>query len=151
MGLGVSAAGASGHAAADADASGSCPGATLTREYTAQAMTWRLRLDLNGCRWWDGSARNPVVWLSRDDGTGPASRYSMTPCESTSDPNSARTTTCEVFAALPHQSAEQAVAYEGEATWDWKGGPRRVAFSTTCTTTPAGEASCADPVTTWHD
>jgi hypothetical protein len=75
----------------------------------------------------------------------------MTPCESTSDPNSPRPTTCEVFTTLPHQTPEQAAAYEGEATWEWKDGTHRIAFSTTCTTTPAGEATCADPVNTWHD
>src|SRR5688500_4269809 len=62
-------------------AQGACSGSTVTREYTPEAMTFRLHLDLDGCRWWDGSARNLVIWLSRDDGAGPASRYSMTACE----------------------------------------------------------------------
>ena len=39
-------------------AQSACSGSTVTREYTAEAMTFRLHLDLDGCRWWDGSARN---------------------------------------------------------------------------------------------
>jgi hypothetical protein len=120
---------------------GSCPGATVTRQYTAESMTFRLHVDLGGCPWWDGSPRNLVIWLSRDDGTGPADRYTMTACP----PD------CDVVAALPHQSEEKAVAYQGEATWQWKDGPRRVSFETRCTTTRQGHASCADPVETWHD
>jgi len=71
--LGVPAAAAS-PAGSDFIAEGACSGSTVTREYTPEAMTFRLHLDLDGCRWWDGSARNLVIWLSRDDGTGPASR-----------------------------------------------------------------------------
>jgi hypothetical protein len=126
------------------DATEACTGATVTREYTADSMTYRLHLDLDGCRWWDGSARNLVIWLSRDDGTGPASRYSMMPCESGSDPGSARPSTCEVFAALPHPTAEQAVTYQGEATWEWKEGTQRASFDSRCTTAPNGEAACDD-------
>ena len=131
-------------------AQGVCSGATVTREYTAESMTFRLHLDLAGCRWWDGSPRNLVIWLSRDDGTGPASRYSMTPCEAGSDPNSAPPASCEVSTSLPHPPEEQAVTYQGEATWEWKDGPRRVSFNTRCTTA-AGQAGCDDPVATWHD
>ena len=36
-------------------AQGACIGSTVTREYTPEAMTFRLHLDLDGCRWWDGS------------------------------------------------------------------------------------------------
>jgi hypothetical protein len=127
-----------------------CAGATATREYTAEAMTFRLRLDLDGCRWWDGSARNLVTFLSRDDGTGPASRYSMTACESGSDPNADRTSFCEVFTTVHHPVEEQAASYQGEATWKWHDGERRVSFETRCTTIQ-GEARCDDPVATWHD
>lgn len=127
-----------------------CPGSTVTREYTAESMTFRLRLDLDGCRWWDGSARNLVIWLSRDDGSGPASRYSMMACEAGSDPDADRTTVCEVFATLPHSAEETAVTYQGEATWEWRDGPRRVSFETRCTTA-GGQAGCDDPVATWHD
>jgi hypothetical protein len=128
---------------------GACSGSTVTREYTAQAMTFRLHLDLDGCQWWDGSARNLMIGLSRDDGAGPASRYSMTPCESGSDPAS-RTTTCEVFTRLAHSVEERAVSYEGEATWEWQDGTRRVSFQTHCTTDQS-QARCDDPVATWHD
>lgn len=131
-------------------AQGACSGSTVTREYTAESMTFRLHLDLDGCRWWDGSARNLVVWLSRDDGAGPASRYSMTACESGADPDSTGPDSCEVSAALLHPAEEQAVTYRGEATWEWKDGPRRVAFDTRCTTA-VGQARCDDPVATWHD
>jgi hypothetical protein len=130
-------------------AQGACSGSTVTREYTPQAMTFRLHLDLDGCQWWDGSARNLVIWLSRDDGAGPASRYSMTACESGSDPAS-RTTTCEVFTTLAHAAEEKAVSYEGEATWEWQDGTRRVSFETHCTTAQ-NQARCDDPVATWHD
>jgi hypothetical protein len=130
-------------------AQGACLGSTVTRGYTPEAMTFRLHLDLDGCRWWDGSARNLVIWLSRDDGAGPASRYSMMACESGSDPSS-RTTTCEVFATLPHPTEEKAVTYQGEATWEWQDGTRRVSFDTRCTTAQ-NDARCDDPVGTWHD
>lgn len=129
-------------------AQGACSGATVTREYTPEAMTFRLHLDLDGCHWWDGSARNMVIWLSRDDGTGPASRYSMMACESGPDPSS-RKTMCEIFATLPHPAEEKAVAYQGEATWEWQHGTRRVSFDTRCTT-DQNDARCDDPVATWH-
>jgi hypothetical protein len=105
-------------------------------------MTYRLRLDLDGCRWWDGSARNLVIWLSRDDGAGAASRYSMAACEADRGPGAASTTTCEVFVTLAHAPSEAAVAYQGEATWEWKDGPQRASFDTRCTATPNGEARC---------
>lgn len=127
-----------------------CSGATATREYTAEAMTFRLHLDLDGCRWWDGSARNLVIFVSRDDGTGPASRYSMMPCESGSDPNADRTSFCEVFSTLHHPAEEQAVTYQGEATWKWQDGERRVSFETRCTTNQ-GKSRCDDPVAKWHE
>lgn len=127
-----------------------CPGATATREYTADVMTFRLRLDLDGCRWWDGTARNLVIFLSRDDGSGPASRYSMIPCESSSEPNADRTTACEVFSTVHHPTEETAATYQGEATWKWRDGERRIAFETRCTTTQ-GQSRCDDPVATWHD
>ena len=146
--LGVPAAAAS-PARPDFVAQGACRGSTVTRDYTPEAMTFRLRLDLDGCPWWDGSARNLVIWLSRDDGAGPASRYSMTECESGSDPAS-RTTTCEVFTTLPHPAEERAVTYQGEATWEWQDGTRRVSFETHCTT-ETNNARCDDPVAIWHD
>ena len=130
-------------------AEGACSGSTVTREYGPEAMTFRLHLDLDGCGWWDGSARNLVIWLSRDDGTGAASRYSMTACESSSDPSS-RTTSCEVFTTLAHPAEEKAATYEGEATWQWQDGTRRVSFTTHCTTAQ-NHARCDDPVGTWHD
>jgi hypothetical protein len=120
---------------------GACSGATVRRQYTAQSMTFTLRVSLDGCPWWDGSSRNLAIWLSRDDGSGPADRYEMSECPSE----------CDVSAALPHQPLEQAVTYQGEATWQWKDGPRRVSFETRCTTNPQGHASCADPVEIWHD
>ena len=131
-------------------AQAACSGSTVTREYTPESMTLRLHLDLEGCRWWDGSARNLMIWVSRDDGAGPASRYSMMACEAGSDPQSSRPTACEVFATLPHPADEDAVTYQGEATWEWKDGTRRVSFDTRCTTA-AGQAGCEDPVATWHD
>jgi hypothetical protein len=146
--LGVPAAAASA-ARPDFVAQGACSGSRVTREYTPQAMSFRLHLDLEGCGWWDGSARNLVIWLSRDDGSGPASRYSMTACESGSDPAS-RTTTCEVFTTLAHPAEERAVKYQGEATWEWQDGPRRVSFDTHCTT-ETNHARCDDPVAIWHD
>jgi hypothetical protein len=99
-------------------------------------MTYRLHLDLAGCRWWDGSARNLVIFLSRDDGAGPASRYAMTPCTSDEGP------ACEVFVTLPHPINETAVGYQGEATWEWKNGPQRESFDTRCTTSATGAARC---------
>ncbi len=130
-------------------AQGACSGSTVTREYTPDAMTFRLHLDLDGCRWWDGSARNLVIWLSRDDGAGPASRYSMAACENGPDPAS-RTSACEVFATLPHPANENAVTYQGEATWEWQDGTRRVAFETRCSTAES-KTRCDDPVAKWHD
>jgi len=127
-----------------------CAGATATRQYTAEAMTFRLRLDLDGCRWWDGSARNLVIYVGRDDGTGPASRYSTMACESSSDPNAERTSFCEVFATVQHPAEEKAVTYQGEATWTWQDGERRVSFETHCSTSQ-GQARCDDPVATWHE
>ena len=129
-------------ASPDGGAEGACRGATVTRDYTAESMTYRLRLDLAGCRWWDGSARNLVIWLSRDDGAGAASRYSMAACEADRGPGAASTTTCEVFVTLAHAPSETAVAYQGEATWEWKDGPQRASFDTRCTATPNGEARC---------
>lgn len=150
LGLTLSAPAAAASAAtAGFEAQGGCTGSTVTRQYTPEAMTFRLHLDLDGCRWWDGSARNLVIWLSRDDGAGPASRYSMIPCESGDDAAS-RQTMCEVFATLPHPAEEQAVTYQGEATWEWQDGTRRVSFDTRCTTTQ-GHARCDDPVDIWHD
>jgi hypothetical protein len=131
------------------DGRGACSGATLTRTYTADAMTFRLQLDLDGCRWWNGSARNPVIWLSRDDGAGPADRFSMTACDSGPDPGRNRTTACEVSTTLPHPDPERAVSYRGEATWRWKDGTRRTSFDTRCTTAD-GTATCDDPVAAWH-
>lgn len=136
----VSAAGASPSPGPGPHDAGTCAGSTVTREYTAEAMTFRLHLDLDGCRWWDGSARNLVIWLSRDDGTGPATRYSMTPCEAGSDVTS-DPPTCEVTTSVAHPATEQAVTYQGEATWEWEDGPRRVSFDTRCTTA-AGRAGC---------
>ena len=130
-------------------AQGACSGATLTRDYTPESMTFRLHLDLDGCRWWDGSARNLVIWLSRDDGAGPASRYATMACEASAEPNSGQPTTCEVFASLPHAADEHAVVYQGEATWEWNDGSRRTSFDTRCTTA-TGQARCDDPVATWH-
>ena len=130
-------------------AQSACTGSTVTRDYTPEAMTFRLQLNLDGCRWWDGSARNLVIWLSRDDGAGPASRYSMTVCEAGSDPAS-RTTACEVFTTLAHPAEEKAVTYQGEATWEWQDGTRRVSFDTHCSSTQSN-ARCDDPVSTWHD
>jgi hypothetical protein len=121
---------------------GACRGATVTRDYTAESMTYRLRLDLDGCRWWDGSARNLVIWVSRDDGAGAASRYSMAACEADRGPGAASTTACEVSITLAHAPSETAVAYQGEATWDWKDGPQRASFDTRCTATPGAEARC---------
>ena len=137
-------------AAADRPA-GRCSGASVSRDYTAATMTFRLHLDLAGCRWWDGSARDLVMWLGRDDGAGPANRWSMAACDSGSDPNAARPASCEVLTSLDHANPEQAVSYQGEATWKWRDGPRRVAFETRCTTSAGGRAVCADPVSTWHD
>lgn len=128
---------------------GTCAGSTVTREYTPESMAFRLHLALDGCQWWDGSARNLAIWLGRDDGTEPASRYAMTDCSSGSGPGSARPSACEVSATLPHPAEEQAVTYQGEATWEWKDGPRRVSFETRCSTA-AGQARCDDPVATWH-
>jgi len=146
--LGVPAAGAS-PARPDFVAQGACRGSTVTRDYTPEAMTFRLHLDLDGCTWWDGSARNLVIWLSRDDGTGPASRYSMAACEADSEPAS-RTTACEIFTTVAHPAEEKAVTYQGEATWEWQDGTRRVSFETQCTTAH-GKARCDDPISTWHD
>jgi hypothetical protein len=105
---------AAGAAASDARREAGCRGATVTRDYTAESMTYRLRLDLDGCGWWDGSARNLVIWLSRDDGAGAASRYSMAACEADRNPGAAATTTCEVFVTLGH-AAERAVPPPPEA------------------------------------
>ena len=127
-----------------------CRGATASRDYTAETMTFRLRLDLDGCHWWDGSARNLVVFLSRDDGSGPASRYSMMPCESSTEPGVDRTTVCEVFSTVRHPAREKAVTYQGEANWTWRDGERRVAFETRCTTS-GRQSRCDDPVAKWHD
>jgi hypothetical protein len=130
-------------------AEGTCAGSTVTREYTPEAMTLRLHLDLDGCHWWDGSARNLMIWLTRDDGNGPASRYQNMACESGSDADS-RTSTCEIFASLAHPLEEKSVSYLGEATWKWKDGTRRVSFDTHCSTV-ASESRCDDPVATWHE
>jgi hypothetical protein len=75
----------------------------------------------------------------------------MMACESGSDPDS-RTTTCEIFATLAHPVQENGVTYQGEATWEWKDGTRRVAFDTHCSTVQR-DARCDDPVATWrqHD
>jgi hypothetical protein len=121
-----------------------CRGATVTREYTAESMTYRLRLDLDGCGWWDGSARNLVIWLSRDDGAGAASRYSMAACEADRSPGAAATTTCEVFVTIAHPAHETSVSYQGEATWEWQDGPQRASFDTRCSAAPGGEARCDD-------
>jgi hypothetical protein len=147
IGVGVPAAGGSPSSTGNT-AQQPCAGATARREYTADAMTFRLRLDLDGCRWWDGSPRNLVIYVSRDDDTGPASRYSMIPCDAGTDPN-ARTTFCEVFTTVHHPAEEKAATYQGEATWQWQDGERRVSFETRCSTTK-GQARCDDPVDTWH-
>ncbi|HET9771659.1 MAG TPA: hypothetical protein VFS16_12285 [Acidimicrobiia bacterium] len=136
------AAGAAAGVAAGGRDRGACRGATVTRDYTAESMTYRLRLDLDGCGWWDGSARNLVIWLSRDDGAGAASRYSMAACEADRSPGAAATTTCEVFVTLAHAVHETAVSYQGEATWEWKDGPQRASFDTRCSSAPGGEARC---------
>jgi hypothetical protein len=135
----------------DGPTPGRCTGATATRDYTADTMTWQLHLDLAGCRWWNGSARDLVMWLGRDDGAGPANRWSMAACDSGPDRKAAHPTGCDVLTSLAHTNPEQAVAYQGEATWKWKDGTHRVAFETHCTTTSDGRAACDDPVSTWHD
>jgi hypothetical protein len=153
LGLGLGVPGAAG-AAGSAGSAGRCPGATATRRYSADAMTFAVRLDLAGCRWWDGSARNLVMWLGRDDGAAPANRWSMTACDGGDGGDGAGAqgpTTCEVATTLAHGDPEQAVTYQGEATWRWKDATQRVSFETRCTTAADGRATCADPVTAWHD
>jgi hypothetical protein len=54
------------------------------------------------------------------------------------------------LATLPHSAEENAVTYQGEATWEWQDGTRRVSFDTRCTTAQ-GHARCDDPVAKWHD
>lgn len=147
--VGVPAAGGS-PSTAEFVAQQACQGATATREYTADAMTLRLRLDLGGCGWWDGSARNLMIFVGRDDGSAIASRYSTMACESGSEPNAPRTTVCEVFTTVHHPTEESAVNYQGEATWKWHDGERRVSFETRCTTSQS-QSRCDDPVATWHE
>ena len=84
-------------------------------------------------------------------GAGPANRWSMTDCDRGPDPHGARPTSCEVVTSLAHANPEQAVTYQGEATWEWRDGTHRVSFETRCTTAPGGHAACGDPVSTWHD
>jgi hypothetical protein len=75
----------------------------------------------------------------------------MAPCEAGPGGKAARPSSCEVLTSLAHANPEAAVAYEGEATWQWRGGTRRVSFQTHCSTAADGRAVCDDPVGTWHD
>ena len=112
-------------------------GWTVTRGYLAETMSYRLHLELAGCRWWDGSPRQLVVDLVRDDGSGtPVRRTTSVACASQSGGTGrASTTTCEAVATVDHPENETDVEYHGTASWKWNDGPHRVAFDSSCTTT----------------
>ena len=116
--------------------SGDC-GWRVTRDYGPGSLTYRLHLDLTGCRWWDGSDRSLHVSLRRSDNHGAATvaRSAPAPC-------TARAATCEASATIAHPEGETA-HYAGQATWTWEDGPRRVSFDTSCMTT-SETVSCAD-------
>jgi hypothetical protein len=120
-------------------------GWTVTRDYLAETMSYRLHLELGGCGWWDGSPRELVVDLVRDDGSGkPERRASPVACSSRSggtQPPSA--TSCEAVATLDHPENETDVEYRGTATWKWNDGRHRVAFDSSCTTT-SETIACTD-------
>lgn len=110
----------------------------VTRDYGPGSLTYRLHLDLAGCRWWDGSDRSLHVNLRRSDDHGAASvaRSSPAPC-------TGRAATCDASATIAHPEGETAARYAGQATWMWNDGQRQVSFATSCTTT-SETVSCAD-------
>jgi hypothetical protein len=110
----------------------------VSRDYGPESMTYRLRLDLAGCRWWDGSERSLHVSLRRADGPGDgaaAARSAPAPC-------TGPTARCDASATIAHPEGETA-RYAGQATWNWDDGQHQVTFATTCTTT-SETVSCAD-------
>jgi hypothetical protein len=120
-------------------------GWTVTRDYLAETMSYRLHLELGGCGWWDGSPRELVVDLLRDDGSGQSERRSApVACSSRSGGTGPRSTTsCEAVATVDHPENETDVEYRGTATWKWNDGRRRVAFHSSCTTT-SETIACSD-------
>jgi hypothetical protein len=75
----------------------------------------------------------------------------MAACEAGPDPGAARPASCDVATTVAHANPEEAVSYQGEATWRWKDRTRRVSFQTRCTTAVGGPPACDAPVSTWHD
>jgi hypothetical protein len=101
-------------------------GWTATKDYLPESMSFRLHLNLAGCSWWDGSARDLLVELVRDDGSGqPERRSSQVACSSPS---------CESVATVDHPENETDVEYRGTASWKWNDGRHRVVFAASCTT-----------------
>jgi hypothetical protein len=123
---------------------GDC-GWKVTRDYLPETMTYRLHLDLGGCPWWDGSPRELVVELARDDGSGrPERRRSLVACSSDPDETGRpQASACEAFVSADHPENETDVRYRGTAGWNWHDGRHRAAFESSCTTT-SETVGCTD-------
>lgn len=119
-------------------------GWTVSRAYGPESMTYRLHLELQGCGWWDGSARDLVVGLARNDGSHPpATRRSPVACASDRPRQGRPPTACDASATIDHPEGETDVEYHGEATWKWEDGRHRVSFDTACTTN-SETVTCSD-------
>jgi hypothetical protein len=120
-------------------------GWTVTREYLAETMSYRLHLELAGCGWWDGSPRELVVDLVRNQRSGkPERQTSPVACSSQSgETGPPSPTSCEAVATVDHPENETDVEYRGTATWKWNDGRHRVAFDSSCTTT-SETIACTD-------
>lgn len=112
----------------------------VTRDYSPQALTYRLHLALAGCTWWDGSARSLKVSVTRAEPH--AQRTANSAPVGCAGPKGSPPAACDASATIEHPEGETA-RYRGEASWEWNDGRHRVAFDTTCSTT-SETMSCAD-------
>lgn len=123
-----------------------CAEPVVSREYTTEAMIYRLTIDLHGCDWWDGSPLSLVAVLSRDDGEAEDFTFSPVACTGElgeDEPDGVFDVVgCEAVATLEHPAVEVA-HYAGAVSYVWQDGDHHENFNTTCVSN-AGEAVCRD-------
>jgi hypothetical protein len=136
-------------------AGATCAEPTPARDYDAQALTYRLAMDVSGCDWWDGSPIQLVADVGRLDGTREEGATSFVLCgglalgeRSEADAPTAAgapavgRATCEVAVGLDHPPVE-AARYHGKISYPWEGATRTVTFEAVCVS--------AGPLADCHD
>jgi hypothetical protein len=125
---------------------GVCAEPVVSREYTTEAMVYRLTVDLHGCDWWDGSPLTLVAFMTRDDGQSEEFAFAPQACsaELGEDDSDGRfdKVGCEVSVSVEHPAVEVA-HYAGAVSHVWQDGPQSASFDTTCVSSAAG-AACRD-------